>query len=159
MDGLNSDRKPNLNDRNGEIRCVAEMAVLCGRDNAAWAKRTKRMSEKSAWLSCSIIPSMSASGKGVQAGDHVRSLDCRLRLCGCVVASNLQMKLHDMLVAGAAPNTKGVRQNCPLTSGSFLADQNSGPLPFFASLRLRCVQVLGPCPLTIIATSNDGAKQ
>lgn len=93
-----------------------------------------RQAGLSAWLPSSIIPSMSASGLGVQAGDHVRSLDCRLRLCGCVEASTLQMKLHDMLVAGAASNTKGVRQNCPLISGSFLADQNSGPLPF----SLRC---------------------
>lgn len=77
----------------------------------------------------------------------------------CVVKVPLRFALHDMLVAGPAPTTKGGRQNCPLPCRAFLARQNSGPLPFFASLRLRCVRVINPCPLTIIATPNEGAQQ
>ena len=56
----------------------------------------------------------------------------------------LHLVLHDMLVAGSAPITKGGRQNRPLPCRAFRAEQNSATLPFSALLRLRCVQVVAP---------------
>ena len=76
-----------------------------------------------------------------------------------VVNVPLHAVLHNILVAGSAPNTKGGCQNCPLPCRAFLARQNSVPLPFFVPLRLRCVRVMSPCPSTIIATPNEGAQQ
>ncbi len=72
---------------------------------------------------------------------------------------HLASELHDMLVAEANPNTKGVCQNCPLPIGHSSRGKILSPLPFSASLRLRCVRLLSLCKVTIIATPTKGAKQ
>jgi hypothetical protein len=64
-----------------------------------------------------------------------------------------------MLVAEADLNTKGGCQNCPLPQGHSSRCKILSPLPFSASLRLRCVLLLSLCKVTIIATSTKGAKQ